>query len=172
MSSPETGRVTESAKALKDTRPSMADQLKYRMYVSVQLSAIGAPAYTESLPRLPESASIARRLAAHALAAWHLDLLVEPAELVMTELVANAADHARGASIRVTVTRLNEWRVRVAVIDRSRILPTRRITNLDDIGGRGLARVEAVSAKWGTDRFGWGKRVWSELVLGDERNAT
>ena len=166
-------RITEkspSSYALET--PSPPDSRRNSRYVSAQSSAIGAPAYTESMPRLPESAGRARRLTAHALAVWALDLLAESAEHVVTELVANAAEHARGTSIRVTVTRLTDRRVRVAVVDMSRALPTRRTTNLDDIDGRGLALVEALSAKWGTDRFGWGKRVWSELEPGGERNAT
>lgn len=175
MSSPETGHVTVPSKILVDAPPPTANprRFKDRRSASAQSSAIGAPAYTESLPRLPESASLARRLATHALAVWRLDLLAESAELVVTEFVANAADHARGALIRVTFTRLTPQRVRVAVIDMSRALPTRRVTSLEDIDGRGLALVEALSAKWGTDRFGWGKRVWSELeALEDERNGT
>lgn len=108
MSSPETGHVTVPSKILVDAPPPTANprRFKDRRSASAQSSAIGAPAYTESLPRLPESASLARRLATHALAVWRLDLLAESAELVVTEFVANAADHARGALIRVTFTRL------------------------------------------------------------------
>jgi hypothetical protein len=36
-------------------------------------------------------------------------------------------------------------------------------SRLDDLRGRGLALVDALSDQWGTDRLQWGKRVWAEL---------
>ncbi|MFD4314958.1 ATP-binding protein [Streptomyces sp. NPDC058548] len=116
-----------------------------------------------SLPRSPESAAVARRLVRRALATWSLPDLVEGAVLVVTELVANAAVHARGATIQVTVARVAIGQVRVAVIDLDRTEPALRLAADDDERGRGLALVEAVSARWGVDPLRWGKRVWADL---------
>ncbi|MEV7084990.1 hypothetical protein AB0O07_03650 [Streptomyces sp. NPDC093085] len=48
------------------------------------------PAYTETLPRLPESVSGARRLVCLALSVWGMDGLRDGAEIVTSELVTNA----------------------------------------------------------------------------------
>ncbi|MGO4417694.1 hypothetical protein AB4Z54_02675 [Streptomyces sp. MCAF7] len=55
-----------------------------------------------------------------ALAAWGLADEAETAALIMSELVANAARHARGHTIRMTVNRPADNRVYVAVIDRGK----------------------------------------------------
>lgn len=128
-----------------------------------QVAATGSPAYTETLPHLPEAATAARLLVTLALAVWNLDALTDDAKLIVTELVANAADHARGDSIRVTVTRLDEYCVHIAVVDKSRAQPRLREAGPDEVAGRGLAMVEALSSKWGADPLPWGKRVWAEL---------
>jgi anti-sigma regulatory factor (Ser/Thr protein kinase) len=130
-------------------------------------AATDCPAYSETLPRHPEAASVARQLVTHALTVWECeDALAADARLIVTELVANAANHARGAWLRVTVTLLAEHRLQVAVIDLSHIRPMLRKAGSEDVGGRGLALVEAVSETWGTEPLPWGKRVWAELQLG------
>lgn len=47
----------------------------------------------------------ARAMVGMVLVVWHLDRLREDATLVATELAANAARHAPGAVVRLTVTR-------------------------------------------------------------------
>jgi serine/threonine-protein kinase RsbW len=124
----------------------------------------GHPGYSQSLPRLPESAAVARRLVRTAMAAWEQDDLVEDAALVVTELVSNAVDHACFDMIRVIVSRPTETFVRVGVVDRSHTLPMRRMdSNGDQIRGRGLLLVEAFTDRWGTEIYPWGKQVWGEL---------
>jgi serine/threonine-protein kinase RsbW len=110
-----------------------------------------------------ESAPRARRLVEAVLQTWDVPHLAEAALVVVTELVANAAYHARAESIRVTVTRLDERAVRVAVVDKSRALPHLRPASPGEEHGRGLVLVEAMSARWGVDTLPWGKRVWAEL---------
>lgn len=126
-------------------------------------SAIGAPAYTQSFPREGESAALARRLVTAALDTWHLPELADIATLVVTELVANAVNHARGSTIRVTVTRVTDRVVRIAVVDKDRNEPQMRAAGPDDERGRGLAIVDAMSARWGVDLLRWGKRVWADV---------
>ncbi|MEV8007260.1 ATP-binding protein [Streptomyces parvus] len=126
------------------------------------------PAYTETLPRVADSVHRARQLVHLALDVWELAAVQNDAELVVSELLTNAVLHARrGDSVRVTVTRLGEGRVRVAVVDLSRDRPTTRAAGDDQESGRGLDIVEVLSGgQWGVDPLPWGKRVWA--LLGPE----
>ncbi|MFF9091412.1 ATP-binding protein [Streptomyces sp. NPDC014991] len=121
------------------------------------------PTATRSLPRLPESVPVTRRLVRQALADWQLTGLFDVAELVVTELVTNSVRHARSTTIRVTVRRLAAGMVQVAVVDMSRAMPVLLPSTEDAVDGRGLAIIDAVSTKWGTDLLPWGKRVWADL---------
>lgn len=123
----------------------------------------GHPGYSETLPREPESAAFARRLVRVSLSVWGLDDLTEDSAAVVSELVANAVRHARRGSIRVTVERLGEDRVRLGVVDFSHERPVRGTAGTEDESGRGLALVEGLAADWGTEPLPWGKRVWAEL---------
>lgn len=105
----------------------------------------------------------ARRLVRTALATWRLEQLADAVALVTSELVTNAVQNARSDALRVVVTRPGAAFVRVAVLDKSRTLPARCEAGEDDEGGRGLALVELLAARWGTDPLPWGKRVWAEL---------
>lgn len=119
--------------------------------------------YTAYLERLPESAGVARRLAAAALAAWQLPQLSDDTALVLTELVSNAVTHAAGEGMRVSVERLGERRIRLAVTDRTRTRPQLRAASSSGECGRGLRLIIALSARWGVDVLPDGKRVWADL---------
>ncbi|MEU1800605.1 ATP-binding protein [Streptomyces sp. NPDC019937] len=124
----------------------------------------GHPGYSEVLPRVPESAEVARRLVRAALAAWGQEELIEDAALVVTELVSNAVRHAPLSVIRVIVTRPTDTLIRVGVVDRAHSVPLLRTdSNGDDTRGRGLLLVEAYTDQWGTEVYPWGKQVWGEL---------
>ncbi|MFB8777208.1 ATP-binding protein [Streptomyces broussonetiae] len=123
----------------------------------------GTPMMSAVLRREARSVPIARQFARDVLLRWQLAELADEAQLVITELTANTINHARADHIRVTVRRLDEGRVRVAVIDRSRAVPVLRKVDDDTEHGRGLALVEAVSVEWGVDAFQRGKRVWADL---------
>ncbi|EFL24590.1 putative regulatory protein [Streptomyces himastatinicus ATCC 53653] len=128
-------------------------------------SATGVPAYSETMRRERESASAARGLVSSSLRVWGLEDVEDSAWLVVTELVSNTVKHARLEMIRVKVSRVGPKRVRIAVTDRSRKLPTLCDAGEDDVNGRGLAIVAAMSQKWGVDPMRWGKRVWAELEV-------
>ncbi len=99
-----------------------------------------------------------------ALAAWGQEDLIEDAALVITELVSNAVDHARLESTRVVVARPSEKLVRLGVVDRSRNAPYLRTdSNGDNTRGRGLLLIGALTDRWGTDWYRWGKQVWGEM---------
>ncbi|MEU1674818.1 ATP-binding protein [Streptomyces roseifaciens] len=127
----------------------------------------GAPRYTESLPCVRESARRARLLVTAALYAWGLPCMIDSAILVVSELVANAVEHSGGRLMRVTVARPQAHRVRIAVVDLSADHPVPRQAGDDDVRGRGLEIVTALSDAWGTESLRWGrrqgKRVWADL---------
>ncbi|MFF2020274.1 ATP-binding protein [Streptomyces sp. NPDC058171] len=123
----------------------------------------GHPGYSETLPRQPESAAPARRLVRAACAVWRLDDLAEDGALIVSELVSNAVQHARRESIRITIERPGTGRVRVGVVDFSRVSPVRGEPDPERESGRGLALVAELAENWGTDSLPWGKRVWAEL---------
>lgn len=123
----------------------------------------GHPGYSQSLPREPRSAATARRLVLAACAAWGLDELAEDGALIVSELVSNTVRHARCHSIRVTVIRPSASRVRIGVVDLSKVPPQLWAPSAEDENGRGLALVGALADDWGIDPLPWGKRVWAEL---------
>lgn len=88
---------------------------------------------------------------------------IDDAALIAAELLANA--HQHGASPVTVCVVGGADIVRIEVTDanpRSPVRPTESVTNMT---GRGLALVEALSARWGIDRVpGGGKTVWAELA--------
>ncbi|MFF0221257.1 ATP-binding protein [Streptomyces sp. NPDC004629] len=48
-------------------------------------------------------------------------------------------------------------------MDFSKALPVRKNPDTADESGRGLALVEELAVRWGTDPLPWGKQVWAEL---------
>ncbi|MFI0934553.1 ATP-binding protein [Streptomyces sp. NPDC021019] len=132
--------------------------------IVIETGAGPMPAYTETLPRVAASAQCARRMVRLALDVWGLPGVQDAAELVVSELLTNSVLHARRDSVRVTVTRLGQGRVRVAVVDLSRDRPAVRAADDDAESGRGLDIVETLSCgRWGVDPLPWGKRVWADL---------
>ena len=118
------------------------------------------------LPANLASGSRARIFLADYLCRWEVERLLDTAQLLTTELVANAIIHARSA---VTVTaRLGDERLRVEVADTGAGALKMREADMDDTGGRGLLLIEALSAAWGTSADGDGKLVWFELSTSQE----
>ncbi|MFC5723819.1 ATP-binding protein [Streptomyces gamaensis] len=125
----------------------------------------GALLYTETMERVPTAARRARLLVSRALRTWGLGELVEPTQLIVSELVTNAVLHAHGPTVRVAVSRPATSWLRVAVVDNSRAHPRPRAVSADDRTGRGLAIVDALADRWGTDSRERGKQVWAELLV-------
>ncbi|MEX1005579.1 MAG: ATP-binding protein [Acidimicrobiia bacterium] len=78
-----------------------------------------------------------------------------------SEIVTNAILHAR-TPFSVIVTG-DTAHVRVAVRDRSAVLPTKRDYAANHPTGRGLHIVEALADRWGVDADDDGKTVWFEM---------
>ena len=117
------------------------------------------------LPASPASARRARRLVVDALHRLHWETATEVAELLVSELVTNAVLHAR-SEIRLRV-QADGFRIRVEVHDNSPAPVHRRHYGQESTTGRGLALVDALAARWGSDLIhGNGKSVWFELEKG------
>lgn len=137
--------------------------------------ATGIPAFEVILTRHRRSAGVARNhLRAFLGQVPGGAALCGDAELVLTELVANAVVHARVPNGRRIAVRFEIvcGHLRIEVHDASSEKPAiRRSVSPDDSSGRGLRLVEALSVEWGcTPRpEGIGKIVWS--LVGPEGGA-
>ncbi|MFE2917630.1 SpoIIE family protein phosphatase [Kitasatospora indigofera] len=109
-----------------------------------------------------ETPGRARRLAAHTLRRWGLEHLTESTELMVSELVTNAVQHATRP---VTLSLVRTSRLRCEVGDDSPLLPRRRRAAPDEERGRGLQIVARCADRWGATRLGAGKVVWFEQRL-------
>ncbi|MEU2432681.1 ATP-binding protein [Streptomyces sp. NPDC007861] len=103
-----------------------------------------------------------------ALVVRDLDELADDGALILSDLVSNAVRHARRESIRLTIDRPGAVRVCIGVVDFSEAPPAPRTPGDADEGGRGLALVNELADRWGTELLPWGKRVWAELHGGGE----
>jgi serine/threonine-protein kinase RsbW len=116
-------------------------------------------------PNSPRTAGRARHQLRIALKGWGLDEVADAAELVVSELVTNAARHARLPRGRLVETRYKrcERGVRVEVHDANEGRPRLQNASVRDESGRGLALVDAVTGgRWGVRaRLGPGKAVWA-----------
>lgn len=117
------------------------------------------------LPASDEAPALARRLLYEQGSQWPA-LLLQDAQLLISELVTNAVRHgAPPVNLRIST---DAEVVRVEVSDGNPRLPgsPRRMT-VDGEGHRGLFLVATLAAHWGSyPRSGQpGKVVWFELVL-------
>jgi len=141
----------------------------------VQAAPTGPPAYSQTFPCEPTTASIGRKLVRDAFAVWHLNDFAEPAALIISELVTNAIRHTPCHAIRLLVRRPSTALVRVGVVDRAPSrLPVFSPVAADDESGRGLLLIDELADRWGYDLRGsgprpWGKEVWAEFLTGADR---
>jgi anti-sigma regulatory factor (Ser/Thr protein kinase) len=139
-----------------------------------QVTPTGHPAYSQTFRCEPATAEIGRRLVRDALGLWHLGNVTDIAELIISELIANAVRHTSCHSIRVIVGWPSVIRVRVGVVDRAPLrLPVLGRAGDDDESGRGLLLIDGIADRWGYDLRGpnrrpWGKEVWAELLVGGD----
>ncbi len=140
----------------------------------IEAAPVGHPKYSQTLPCAPSTAEVGRKLVRDVLDIWRLDDLADQAELIVTELIANACKHTRSSRIRLVVGRPSPIQVHVGVVDRdpSR-LPALERAGAEDESGRGLLIIGALAERWGCDLQGsatrpWGKEVWAELCAEDD----
>jgi hypothetical protein len=127
-------------------------------------------AYEIVLAAVPRSAGYARRFVRCALSRWGIAHLIEAAELLVTELVANAiganggtavAGEAEIIQVRLTLA----GSLYICVWDGDLTPPALREPSLDAESGRGLCLVDCMSKEWGhsySTGIG-GKVVWCEV---------
>ena len=129
-----------------------------------EVTSIGS--WSRVFPRAHRSVSDARRAVTERLTSDGYDDLVAAAQLVVSELVANAALHADG-EVTVCLHPIRDG-VRVSVADESQILPVAVLATESAMTGRGMQLVQHVAARLGATASANGKRVWADLVRGWE----
>ncbi|MCP9959484.1 MULTISPECIES: ATP-binding protein [Streptomyces] len=138
--------------------------------------AVTVSAFAQRFPATRRGARLARRLAAHRLAEWHLPHggpASDAVTLVVAELAANAVLHGRvpgrDFELRLAYDR-SAGLVRVEVSDTHPARPRPPEPAPGPVahaeGGRGLLLVGAVADRWGVaGRTGPGKTVWAECTV-------
>ncbi|MFF4352622.1 ATP-binding protein [Streptomyces sp. NPDC001530] len=115
-----------------------------------------------ALPWSPTACGLARTAVRDVLPRWGLGELVPAAELLVSELVCNALRHAAGP-LHLTLEPGPD--VRCSVSDGSLEPPRPTEAGPEDEGGRGLALVDMLAARWGCESGPRGKTVWFELPV-------
>ncbi|MFE6488885.1 ATP-binding protein [Streptomyces sp. NPDC057757] len=119
---------------------------------------------TVELQALPSRIGQVRRIVSAQLRYWHLDPLIDPAALGVTELLTNVHRHAQPDKLCTVEIELLLDRLTVSVHDHDPRLPDVRDADTTATCGRGLAMVAAVSESWGVRPDGEsGKVVWFTL---------
>jgi anti-sigma regulatory factor (Ser/Thr protein kinase) len=136
-----------------------------------QAAAADAATVRAELPADLTSPRQARAAIRQALAAWHMDELSDDAELLASELVANAAEHGDGHPIGLALRRHAEPARRPGltceVTDTAPGHPQRQAPGPDAERGRGLAIVAALAESSGVRASQAGKTSWFTLALTD-----
>ena len=117
----------------------------------------------------PEQVGMTRCLVRAALEYRGLGHYAPDAEIIASELVTNAIQHASSADRpnRIGVALMRAWdgeAITVAVTDSSPLPPTKRETTNGSEYGRGLQIVEALSARWGWNHEEGGKSIYAILA--------
>lgn len=126
--------------------------------------------YETTLDARPAEVTRARARTRGTLRVWGADALVEAAETVVTEMLANAVLHTQApARLRLTMDGSASedhagGDLRIDVFDGSGAPPTARDSDIDDPGGWGLDLIGAIADEWGWEPRDDGKAVWCRLA--------
>jgi anti-sigma regulatory factor (Ser/Thr protein kinase) len=116
----------------------------------------------------PSSVPALRTLVRRVIGVWGYETqFIDDAELVASELTANAVLHAQADDCDCFDVRLTPGyqRLRIEVADTGSSLPRQKAPGSSTESGRGLLLVEALCGRWGVVReTRGGKTVWAELV--------
>lgn len=117
------------------------------------------------IPATSNGPAAARRVVHALLPAWGLGVLVDDAELVVSELVTNAYLHAPGSdSFELELVRRANG-VRIVLADGASVRPIIAELRHDRPTGRGMAIIAELATSWGSEEHHGGKRVWVDLDL-------
>lgn len=137
--------------------------------LAMQRDPSDAHEITCRLPRRRRTVPRARALLHAVVADWGVDReVLDTAELVLSELVTNAlrARAPRDRQVGVLIAHSEQdGLLRLEVSDAGGGRPEVRNPNEDEINGRGLLLVEALTHRWGVleREGGIGKTVWAEI---------
>ncbi|MDN3026006.1 ATP-binding protein [Streptomyces sp. S.PB5] len=112
---------------------------------------------TRDLMRVAE----ARRMCGAKLRHWGFEQLIDPALLLLSELVTNALRHGSEGRIGVRLSHTHRD-VRIEVRGGPVKALTARTPDPLDEGGRGLLLVDTIADVWGVDETGW---VWCTIAM-------
>lgn len=113
-----------------------------------------------TFPAEPGAVTQCRHFVRDMLAGWHAEDLSNDAELLTTELVANAVRHATSAA-RVQLTWSNPT-LHIAVHDGTHAPPV-LVEQPDEHGGYGLRLIASIAESFGVEQQDDGKVVWCDL---------
>jgi anti-sigma regulatory factor (Ser/Thr protein kinase) len=117
-------------------------------------------------PPAERSVPAARRAVRLLLDSWGVPAGTEDVELVVSELLGNAVQHAgTEASLELELA-FSPPSLRVSVADGSAVRPLVRELESHAHDGRGLHIVEALGERWGAEDHHGGKRIWVEMSVG------
>jgi anti-sigma regulatory factor (Ser/Thr protein kinase) len=122
-------------------------------------SALGS--YSPRLESVPEARQVVVEFVAGKVEA----AVAETAELLSSELAANAVTHA-GTEFVVSAG-LEAGVLTVAVTDGEHKAPILEAPEPDAETGRGVRLVDTYADRWGVEQLDAGKRVWFELDVAD-----
>jgi len=114
-----------------------------------------------------ESVPAARRAVCNTLQAWEYgDDVIDTARLFVSELAANAVQHATESLTFTVLCLVENGFMTIGVIDSvSKKLPHRVKATDDDAHGRGLALIETLAADLGCEPCAAGKMVFARLYV-------
>lgn len=123
--------------------------------------------HTQRFPIRKDSVPLARQHVEALLTEWKLGGLIEDTTLITSELTTNVVQHARGIGefFELTLRRRNGILILEVSDSYQWQMPEVRKPTADDIGGRGLLLVDALSASWGVRPRRPGKTVWVHLPV-------
>lgn len=101
------------------------------------------------------------------LTAWKLGGLIEDSVLITSELTTNVVNHAKGTGdyFELSLRRRNGVLVLEVADSYQWRMPELHKPTLDDLSGRGLFLVDALSENWGVRPRNPGKTVWAHLAI-------
>ncbi|MFD8368134.1 SpoIIE family protein phosphatase [Streptomyces hygroscopicus] len=117
---------------------------------------------TWDVPADPAFVARSRRDVTERLTEWGLDEAVFTTELVVSELITNAIQHAAPP---IQLRLIHDHSLICEVSDASSTAPHLRRARTFDEGGRGLLLVARLSQRWGSRQTTEGKTIWSEQTL-------
>ncbi|MGW4345214.1 ATP-binding protein [Streptomyces sp. NPDC004690] len=118
-----------------------------------------------SVPATAQAVTAARHQAVDGIRDWDTELddeVLHTAALLISELLANAVQHAGTGRICLT-SRLTTTALRIEVSDSSSLLPVAGLPDQDAESGRGLLLVAALADRHGVEPTPTGKRCWAEI---------